>query len=297
VFSIRGPDVEQQLDVARGCYGLRLIGLHGAQAFLCDVAADAPVLRIERGTADPSLAGAPAQDDSVFSPSQAKYVLSDRISRVDQQRSTGTAHVRLGRSYEDEELLHPLLSGCFAVANWWAGRDGFHGGSFVMDGRAWVVLGAKSMGKSSTLGYLATQGVQILADDLAVVVDKHVVAGPAFVDLRPDAAEQLGIGRDMGMLGARERFRLNVAAPPSKVPLGGWLVLDWSAESTLEPVPVNERLKLLFASRAVMLQPAAPAAFVDYAALPMMKLHRPRSWDSLQGVYQLLSSGLAGLGR
>jgi hypothetical protein len=176
--------------------------------------------------------------------------------------------------------------------NWWHGRDALHAGAFVLGGRAWAVIGAKGQGKSTTLSYLATHGVTVLSDDLLVAEGGDVLPGPAFIDLRPQAAAALGIGRDMGMLGARERYRFDVPVPPPRVPLAGWLLLEWGQRTELRPMPVADRLARLFSNRAVMLAPAAPAAFLHHAALPFFELRRPNTLDSLPTTLDLLRAEL-----
>lgn len=270
---------------AVGCYGLRLDGIADARRYVGPVADDAPVVTVVRR------GPAAARDAYEIDDAHAILPLSDGGSWASLDRSTGTVELMLRKPYADDELLHPLLSGSCALVNWWHGRDAFHGGAFVIDGRAWVVIGDKGFGKSTLLGHLAEQGFPILTDDLVVEHEGNVLPGPAFVDLRPDAARHTGMGRDMGMLGARPRFRLDVV-PTSAAPLAGWISLTWGDETKLVPMPLAARLPRLFANRAVLLQPASPRAFTGYAGLPFYELQRPKQWTSLDAVVDLLTSTL-----
>ena len=274
---------------ARGCYGLNFDSLPESAHQLVRAEDSAPVLHISRRGNLPE-----SSTRFEVTHTYASLPLSDSRSRVDLDRASGTAILSLCRDYSDEALLHPLLSGSCAIMNWWHGRDAFHAGAFEVDGRAWVVIGDKGQGKSTTLGHLALQGVPVLSDDLVVIDDDHVLPGPAFIDLRPDAAERLGAGRDMGWLGARPRFRLDVPRARPRVPLAGWLVLAWDDESTtgpsLRPVPLVDRLPFLFHNRAVRLDAATPAAFVQHMTKPFLELARPKRWESLAQLASVLES-------
>lgn len=270
-----------------GCYGLRLDGIPSARPYLGIAEPGAPrvtVIRREfhtwRGPFD-------------LTERSANVPLSDRGSWARLDRTAGTAELMLRKPYSDEELLHPLLSGTCALFNWWHGRDAFHAGAFVLAGRAWIVVGDKGFGKSTLLSQLAGQGIRVLSDDLVVERGGDVLPGPAFVDLRPDAAVEVGVGRDMGMLGARPRYRVDIAAA-QPTPLAGWINLAWGPKTRLRLVPLAERLPRLFASRAVLLRPAAPEAFIRYAALPFFELERPKQWSSMIEVTDMLTSTLAG---
>lgn len=264
-----------------GCYGLRISGINDAARYMGAVAQDSPRLTVALEQEE--------SPGSVFrlSDTKAELPLSDGVSRAVLNRS-GHARLLLGRDYSHEALLHPLLSGTCAIFNWWHGRDAFHAGALVVNGVAWGILGARGQGKSTTLGYLALHGVRVLCDDVLVEIDGEALAGPGFIDLRPDAGVQLQAGRDLGVVGGRERHRLDIAPPPRRVPLAGWLSLKWGEEVRLVPLPVERRLPLLLENRAVMLAPASPQRFLHYAVMPFYELERPRDWRVLPDVADLL---------
>ncbi|RLV47496.1 hypothetical protein D9V37_15030 [Nocardioides mangrovicus] len=269
-----------------GVYGLRLEGLSGALGLMAPARDGDPEIRVERIT-DP--ADRLPDPRFVLDRDRALLPLSDGESWAELRRGETTVRLWLGRDYTDEELLHPLLSGTCAVTNWWHGRDAMHAGAVVVDGRAWAVIGHKNQGKSTTLGYLASCGLPVLSDDVVVEDGGLVLPGPAFVDLRPDAARHLGLGRDLGVLGARPRYRYDVTPVVTGVPLAGWLLLEWGERTGLAPLSAGERIKVLLENRAVLLEPADPVALMGYAALPFLRLSRPRRWESLAEVAEVLA--------
>lgn len=270
---------------ALGCYGLGLEGIPAASKHLSTLSSAATSIRVIREGPVTQPRALSVREGSATLP------LSDGHSWADLDRESATARLRLHKAYTDEELLHPLLSGTCALFNWWHGRDAFHAGAFGLNGRAWVVIGDKGKGKSTLLGDLAGKGLAVLSDDLVVEQDGGVLPGPSFVDLRPDAARELGVGRDMGLLGARPRYRVDVPAT-TPLPLAGWISLEWSDECRLVSIGLAERLQRLFANRAVLLRPASPEAFTRYVGLPFYELSRPRAWSSLSDAADLLISTL-----
>ncbi|GAB3935843.1 hypothetical protein GCM10027614_11390 [Micromonospora vulcania] len=80
-------------------------------------------------------------------------VLADgRTLAVDRLRGTATFY---GPPLTPDVLAHPYLAPVATTVNRWAGRETFHSGAFVLDGRAWAVLGPRTAGKSSLLAALA----------------------------------------------------------------------------------------------------------------------------------------------
>jgi hypothetical protein len=181
----------------------------------------------------------------------------------------------------DNALAHPFLAPAAALAAAWEGDLTFHGGAFVVDGGAWCVLGLAAAGKSSLLAVLANQGTPVLSDDLVIArADGKVPAGPRCVDLRPDVAERLGVGTDIGVVGARERWRVELPAVDAETPLAGFVDLRWAGDAACEPVPEPERARLLEDALAVVPTERATAAIDAASRLPMIRLlRRPGSWD------------------
>jgi len=165
----------------------------------------------------------------------------------------------------------------------------------IVDGGAWGVLGDKGTGKSSILAWLALQGAGILCDDVLVVdSDGAVVVGPRCIDLRGDAAAWLGEGEALGMVGARERWRLRIGASVLSAPLRGWVTLAWDDRTELNLLPPLERLPLLAANLSLRVMPPNAAAMMDLMALPVWRLRRPRRFDAMGESAERLVAALAG---
>jgi hypothetical protein len=259
----------------QGCYGFALQGVLGADALLVDAPSDWPGLELVREPDD----GHRPEEDSI-GPSRA--VLPLQRGWVEIERSPGRATFRLEEPPPDGDLVHPYLAPAAAVAARWAGRESFHAGAVISDGGAWALLGDKENGKSTTLAWLALHGHSVLVDDLLVLDGASALAGPRCIDLREEAAERLGAGEALGMVGLRERWRVTLGSVPAAVPLRGWFTLGWGDELTLERLQGPERMLALLPYRAVALEPGAPEDLIALASLPVWRLRRPRHWDWLE---------------
>lgn len=179
--------------------------------------------------------------------------------------------------------VHPVLARVAAILAYWLNRPAFHGGAVAApDGRAWVLLGAAGGGKSTLLAALAGLGCEVLADDLVVLDDDGVLAGPRVVSLRPDAAGILAPGRPTVSLGGQRRVRLATAGVADRALLAGWVVLGEGAEVSLTPVPPAARVATLARSAASRPWGATAARLLELSRLPAYRLARPPTWDSLE---------------
>lgn len=257
-----------------GCYGFRLSGLREGSELLGGAGPDWPLLELRRG---PVEGDAPTEDR--IGPERAELPLHAGWVAIDRRPARATFRVR--GALADRELIHPYLAPVAAVAARWAGRESFHAGAVVAGGGAWVVLGDKEQGKSTTLAWLALQGHDVLADDLIVLDGASALAGPRCIDLRAESARHLGAGEPLGVVGMRERWRLTLGPVAEQVPLRGWISLAWADEVAIEALRGPERMLTLFPHRSVRLVPGAPEALVDLSSLPVWRLSRPRRWDSL----------------
>ena len=264
-----------------GAYGLRLTGLESASRNLVVAPDSWPDLMIERVVGSSTL-----KQPYFVGDESAEFRTLDQTDqrgdvRVD--REPLTVRFTSPGGFSDAAVIHPALGLVAAVANRWLGRDVFHAGAFLNGDGAWAVMGAQEAGKSSLLGHLATKGVGIVADD-AVVVDKDglVHAGPRCVDLREGAADWLGQGEDIGIVGTRRRWRMHVPAVPAAVPLRGWIVPEWGDCIELGAVPVVLRHRLLYANRYLGEVPRRPERVLDLIALPFVIFRRPRRWESAE---------------
>jgi hypothetical protein len=125
---------------------------------------------------------------------------------------------------------------------------------------------------------LALEGQPIFSDDTLVLEGSAAFAGPRTIDLRADAARELGVGVGLGVVGARERWRLELPPVAGRLPLRGFVRLRWADSVAITPVAARDRLRELGSHRVVRLPPRDPGRLLGLAALPMLTLNRPRDW-------------------
>jgi hypothetical protein len=211
-------------------------------------------------------------------------------------RASATATFCTRAPLEDGHLIHPFLGVAGAVFARWHGREAFHGGAFLADGRAWGVLSPRAGGKSSLLADLAVRGYGILADDIVVTESDTAFAGPRCIDLRRPVAAQLDLLGRAEAVRSRRRLRLPIEAVPEEARLTGWVFLGWGREPEPELRPLSNpahRLRRLCRHLAVKQAPADPLVLVDLARLPAWELRRPRVWSSAPAASDLLVRLLA----
>jgi hypothetical protein len=281
--------VQCRMGAASGCYGFRLNGVERARRLLVDAPDDWP--QVTLATAPAGGREVPAAD--VVGPASATLPLHGN-GWMEIERHAWRVTFHLPEQPGHEELVHPYLAPGAAVLARWAERETFHAGAVVADGGAWAVLGDREAGKSSTLAWLALNGQPVLADDLVVLDGTDALAGPRCIDLRTDAAARLGAGEPLGVVGTRERWRLALDGVPPRVPLRGWVLLEWGDEVAVEPVRGAERLLRLIPHRSVRLAPPAPGALVELASLPVLAFRRPRRWDALEAAGERLLAAIGG---
>ena len=271
-----------------GAYGLRLEGVEEARSFL--VAADPgwPSFELTQRDEEPGEAGAL----DVVGEARAELQLRSG-GRILIDRGEGVISYAVPRRLRVDELVHPFLAPAAAVIAYWLGRQSFHAGAFVTDSGVLGLLADREGGKSSTLGWLASQGRPVVCDDMLILEGRNALAGPRSIDLRPEAAEALRAGEPLGTVGMRERWRLGLGSVEPALPLRGWVFLSWGDEVRLEPLPASERFARLFAHRGVRLPPRDADAVFDLATLPGWELTRPRTWDSLAEGAELLLDATA----
>lgn len=268
-------------------YGLRLAGLEAAERWLVSGPASWPAFAVHVEVGDRQLV--------------EQRVLGDRIELF--LRTGGDLIVdarersmrfRLPSAPDPSAIAHPYLAPAAEVAAFLLGRESFHAGAVAGADGAWAVVGDRGAGKSSTLALLATNGIGVVADDVLVLEGQTVFAGPRAIDLREETASHLGIGEPLGVVGARERWRLPLEPVDVELPFRGWIFLGWGPWTTrrLGGVTTLERLA---ANRGVNLSPRRPAAFLPLAALPAYEVLRPNALDSLEQTAQAVAE-IASLG-
>ena len=209
------------------------------------------------------------------------------------ERAPARATFTVPTPLADAELVHPYLGTAAAIASYWRGQEIFHAGAFVAGGGAWAVLGERQSGKSSLLAWLELSGRPVVSDDIVVVDHGIVFAGPRSVDLRESAAAELGVGKLLGVVGARERWRLALGPVDEELELRGWILLSWGDTFALKQFGGGDLLTRLAGQRAVRLPPEDPGELLRLSVLPAWELQRPRDWKELPRAGQLLLAELS----
>ena len=176
-----------------------------------------------------------------------------------------------------EAIVHPYLGFPCAAINRWSGNDSLHGGAFVLNGKAFVLFGARERGKSTLLAALAQRGIEVLTDDLVIIdAAQRVMSGPRCIDLRPDADPSLG-GVELNLPNDRGRRRIALPPCPDAVPIAGFVELTWGIAQSMDPMSVSAALRLLDEAQFIPHGPARPTSFLELLALPAWRYTRPQS--------------------
>ncbi|WP_406069826.1 hypothetical protein [Micromonospora sp. NBC_01638] len=271
---------------ARSAYGLHIRGLDEvaelpAAAHLAP--GSRPVTVRQRHTSAPQPAALDADR-------MVRQLTDGRTLALERRSGDATFY---GPPLAADVLAHPYLAPVAVVVNRWAGRETFHAGAFAHTGRAWVVLGARTAGKSTLLAALAAREVPVLADDIVVCDGDDVLAGPRCVDLREPVPSLALPTREV-----RDATRLRVTLPAivPRLPLGGWIFLRWGDGPALTPIGPAELLARLAARRSLPELPSDPAALLTLAGRPGYDLTRPRDWAALDATHRLLDTALTPAG-
>ena len=132
------------------------------------------------------------------------------------------------------------------------------GARLAVGGTAWGVIGDRLGGKSSLLAALAAGGTDVVCDDVLVLAGREAFSGPRTIDLREDAAAALGVGEEIGVAGARERWRLQLPPLGRPLSIGGWVFTDWADDVRMERLPASETLVRLYPTAASPCRRATP---------------------------------------
>ena len=262
-----------------GAYGMRFAGAVGdllipAPDHWPDLSLTQEVGEYERG-------------EEEFGEDHAELSLVDGWATL--RRRPASVDFTFSRPMSEGELAHPYLTRAAAAHTYWLGRESFHAGAFVLNGKAWAVAAEREGGKSSTLAGLATRGVPILVDDLVVAEAGMTFAGPRSIDLRQGAAEFLELGEPMGTHGGRARFRHVLGEVPAEAEIGGWIFLSWGDEVEAVPLSPFDRLQRLMDHRMVKGRAELePSGVLGLASLPGYDFRRPKSFDSFESSIEAL---------
>jgi hypothetical protein len=269
-------------DDARGAYGICIDGVETADTMLVAAEAGWPRLRLLREFGDP-----PVPRESV---TEEQAVLRLKTGgRLTLDRGEGVARSAVPRRLTDDDLVHPFLAPAAAVVAHWARRLSFHAGAFLAGGGAWAVVGDREAGKSSALAWLALDGHDVLADDVLVLDGRSAFTGPRAIDLREETADRFGIGAALGVVGARERWRVTLPQMQSRVPFRGWIFLSWDERVEARALSAAECMRRLVGNLTLRVDATNPSALLELATLPAWEVRRPRDWNRLEeGVRCLL---------
>lgn len=270
---------------ARGAYGLKLSDVPRAAELLLP----APESWIGWRLTQRAPRGSDASTVATVGPDEARVELSGG-GWVELDRRAASSTFVLPTRPADTEIVHPYLAATAAVCARWQGWNCVHSGAVVVGGGAWGLLGDKGAGKSSTAAWFALESAaDVLCDDVLVIdSDGQALAGPRCIDLREDAARRFGVGEALGVVGARERWRMRLGQTAPTAPLRGWAELAWGDSLGLEPLGPTELLPAIVRNFSVRLMPTDIEALMDLAALPAWRLTRPRRPEALPGAAELL---------
>ena len=191
-------------------------------------------------------------------------------------------------------LAHSVLVAAGAVFGRWAGRDGLHGGVFAADGRAWALLGDRGAGKTSALARLALAGYDVLSDDLLLTDGQRAFSGARAIDLRPDAAERLGITDRTAPARGTQRRRLRLPQIAPDYPLAGWILLRApGSQPRVRAIPPAERIPTIAEHMMLHVPPARPDTLLALAALPAYGVSRPEAWSSEDDLLEQILAAVA----
>jgi hypothetical protein len=271
----------------RGAWGLQFPTITGLDSLLCECPSSWPAVTAHvRVEPNPPLR-------IEWGPDRACHPLLGG-HQIEIRREPLAVDLVLARPTAPECVVAPHLTSAASTIATWMGRAAIHGGAFLYGGGAWVLLGDKGHGKSTTLGWLAKAGVPIVTDDLVVCDGGDVLAGPRCVDLRPEPAREMNAGRELGIVGTRERWRLDVPACPPNSRLRGWIFLEWGPEIAVQSLSPVERMSRLAQHRAIAVPWDDPAVLLDLAARPAFAWYRPKGWRNVEPAIATLLAQIVG---
>lgn len=271
---------------SRGAYGMALPDLPG-QRWLTPAAATWPRWSVTQQVGPPP----PMRHVDV----KRELLATTSYGAVHIDRTTQTTTIFTADPFPDAAFVHPLLTLTAVVHAEWSGRLGFHAGALLAAGGAWGVLGERQDGKSSALAWLVRHGVPVLSDDLLVTDGDRVCAGPRCIDLRESAATHFRAGEELGRVGHRNRWRLDLAPVEPEAPLAGWVVLAWGdGPPRVDRVATRAAVQRLSDQRGTAIVGDHPLAWLAAASKPMVRLTRPQSWETMAEAMTLLIDTLNG---
>lgn len=192
--------------------------------------------------------------------------------------ATLTATTRLNSA----ELLHPYLAPIAALCHRWMGRPALHAASVARDETTLVLVGERLQGKSTTAAALVRAGWSLVSDDLVVMHDRGVLAGPRSIDLRSDAHLVVPLGSGFAArLGRHRELTPEVWALPP-LPVTAFLHLEFGPTFAVERMAAQDRLT---STASQLYWPTLGSAAPDLLSLiefDHVRLSRSRSPEGLR---------------
>lgn len=278
-------------DRAVGAYGFRLEAAEPGVRLpdLVPVNDAAPKVRISWRQGGVEENRLQADDDSLI------IAVRDTV-RITIDRATRDVSVVMVAKPTPHAIVHPVSTTALAALARLRGDPTLHAGAVLLDDAAYGVFGPQRAGKSTTLALFARRGFPVVADDLLVFNGTRVFAGPSCIDLRADVATRFPEAVPLGIIGARERFRLPTTPAPPAVPLAGLFLLDWQTSPgvSVSPVSTAERLRLIHSlDYAGFLGLPRPGGLLDLLALPMWRCTRAPGLESSEELLERMIAAAA----
>ena len=280
----------RQVPSELGIYGFAVDGIDEPERYLLPAEPGWPRLTIVRNGAQD---GIPAREPGTVrvEPERAEIWMTAG-DRIEIDRATLTVRFSTRKALHDRVVLHPCLGLPASIASYWMGRQALHGGAFRHESGVFALMGVREAGKSSTLAWLLGRGHEIYSDDILILDQGALFAGPRSVDLRDKAAAVLG-GEDLGMVGNRMRWRLDPGAVEAVAPLAGVVHLEWGDRVSVERLGSGESLPSLVQNFVVQPKRAESLAYLELASLPAWRFTRPRDLTRIDEVNAQLLEELA----
>ena len=193
-----------------------------------------------------------------------------------------------------EALIHPWLTTVCAALAFQRGDDAWHGGSLVVDGRVWAVLGAREAGKSSFLAWAMSAGYGVGSDDLVALRGGIALSGPTCIDLREPTARAFGLGEPVQVMRGRTRWRVTGPPLPAELPFAGFVLPSWGNDTSVASVPPSERMPCLAKNSYVWPLGGDARRLLDLLAFPMLSWSRPRDFRQMDRSGHALLAHLGG---
>ena len=216
-----------------------------------------------------------------------------------------------GSGVSDDLVTLPLLGTVMAVVLQRRGRMVLHGSAVALGGKAWVFVGDKGAGKSTTAAALVSAGRPLLTDDvvaLEIGADGRLLLAPGYPQVKLTDSATAGMAlTDAEVLptpyAAYTKHRHALTAPfdTRPVELGGVFVLHRGARFDLTPLAgaaaVQALMRFAYLARfgGALFEGEDARAFLDWCGrvarqASVARLEVPTGFEALKGLDAYLST-------